>query len=727
MSIKRNVFAILVLCLMLVLQGCTGGGGGGNKAPKINSFSPNLDEVTVAPGGTIDFSVTASDPDGDSLSYSWKSDKGTFAAPNSKDTKWTAPDEVGTVKVEVTVSDGKAVADHEWTVTIGDVKPPIIASASPVSSEAAPAEVNINEERILAITASDPQGRTLTSNWTCSAGTIKDPELYTAKWVAPGIPGPATVTVTVSNGAKTAEHIWHFDVKGNIVYVTENITTPTTWAAGNIYVINHTQDIYVENTLTIEPGTIIKFGMGKMLNTRGEARIEAVGKEDRPIVFTSLRDDVHGGDTNNDQDATSPASGDWGRILLDTQHGHKFEYCHFLFGGGDYSGIMLDLEDSSGTPVENCVFAFSKGIGLYAVKESNYSLKGNTFYNNDKPLVINVNQSLDDSNTFHNPDNPNETNTYQGIFIDGYNSGSSFTKDVVWAETEVAFVLSGLDFTIEDTASLSLKPGTTVKMGVDRLYVAGYLEAKGTGLDLVRFTSLYDDTVGGKSNGPNSRQPTPGDWECIEVYGRAEFDHCWIAYGGSDEHRYNGYAALYDDFDSSGTKINNTAFVNNLRGLDLLSSKSSIKNSSFQLNVYPLMVGAYMNTDNTLSFTQNKHDAIYIGEEYDYNTCETPTVEWLNTSVPYVLNGDTEFNGTGVVLGDGAIIMVWNEKEITLSAGAGFVNFDKAIFTSYRDKARGGDVGGGVLPPQDGDWEGIYDDNIGDYRSDSNIYYAKYN
>lgn len=60
MSIKRNVFAILVLCLMLVLQGCTGGGGGGNKAPKINSFSPNLDEVTVAPGGTIDFSVTAS-------------------------------------------------------------------------------------------------------------------------------------------------------------------------------------------------------------------------------------------------------------------------------------------------------------------------------------------------------------------------------------------------------------------------------------------------------------------------------------------------------------------------------------------------------------------------------------------------------------------------------------------------------------------------------------------
>ena len=92
MSVKRNVITVLVLCLMLVLQGCTGGGGGGgNKTPKINSYSPDQKELTVALGVELDFSVNASDPDGDSLSYSWEAGKGTLTAGNSNTAKWKAP------------------------------------------------------------------------------------------------------------------------------------------------------------------------------------------------------------------------------------------------------------------------------------------------------------------------------------------------------------------------------------------------------------------------------------------------------------------------------------------------------------------------------------------------------------------------------------------------------------------------------------------------------------
>src|SRR5210317_1219856 len=45
---------------------------------------------------------------------------------------------------------------------------------------------------------------------------------------------------------------------GNIVEITDDITEPTVWSGDSIYVIR-AWDFYVENTLTIEPGTIIKF------------------------------------------------------------------------------------------------------------------------------------------------------------------------------------------------------------------------------------------------------------------------------------------------------------------------------------------------------------------------------------------------------------------------------------------------------------------------------------
>jgi hypothetical protein len=62
-SMKRNMFGFLALCLVLVLQGSTGGGGGEkNKPPKIDSFSPAEKTLTVVPEEEVDFRVSLQIP-----------------------------------------------------------------------------------------------------------------------------------------------------------------------------------------------------------------------------------------------------------------------------------------------------------------------------------------------------------------------------------------------------------------------------------------------------------------------------------------------------------------------------------------------------------------------------------------------------------------------------------------------------------------------------------------
>ena len=147
----------------------------------------------------------------------------------------------------------------------------------------------------------------------------------TLTYTAPAEEGTYTVTVTATDAQSPAKT----DEATAIVIVAEDAeeqpstieiessvdgTGTVTWTKNNLYVLRGLVYVNDGQTLTIEPGTVIKGVPGQAANAsalvvaRG-GRIIADGTAQEPIIFTALADDLNGSIPNN-------ATGLWGGVII---------------------------------------------------------------------------------------------------------------------------------------------------------------------------------------------------------------------------------------------------------------------------------------------------------------------------------------------------------------------------------------------------------------------------
>jgi hypothetical protein len=149
-------------------------------------------------------SAYATDPDGDTLTYSWSVAGGSVYDEDVNPMEWTTPSTPGFYNITVTVNDGNGGTDSlTESVEVKEPNSPPIAERITITTLKGgdiPLYLYINNEYAVSVEAWDPDGDTLSYSWTATGGAINNPNQNPATWQTPSSQGFYTISVTVSDG-----------------------------------------------------------------------------------------------------------------------------------------------------------------------------------------------------------------------------------------------------------------------------------------------------------------------------------------------------------------------------------------------------------------------------------------------------------------------------------------------------------------------------------------------
>lgn len=336
-----------------------------------------------------------------------------------------------------------------------------------------------------------------------------------------------------------------------LITITQNITTPTTWYASNVYTIDG--EIYIDADLTIEPGTTIKFTSNGAIyfGYINYMTLTANGTTDKPILFTSA--------------ATSKTTGTWIGLWFynHVQTNSSMSYCTIEYAG-TYSTAAVGFHGTK-INMNNCTIRNAKTTGISSDSDQQgfVSFNNNTISNcGSHAIVIKANalQTLGSNNTI-------SCSSGYGIKVDG----GSFNQNTatIWRKMSVPYYIAS---TVNIDGQLTIEPGTIIKFETNSLFKIGFshnttFTATGTATNKIIFTS----SASGKKT---------GDWKGLWFYshtlGTSKLNYCDISYGGAPGDTADANIKIMDATDMTISNCD----ISYSKGWGIYLDNSSLSDSS---------------------------------------------------------------------------------------------------------------------------------------------------
>ena len=203
---RRNLAANSITCIIAVfiistmLLGC----GAKLKSNRTGNSPPVINDVIVPEQVVVELKAEGHDINGDKLTYLWEVDQGEIDSKTKRTVKWKLPSDVKSATVKVSASDGVHISNsisRKISVNLKNVAPVIKRLIVPET-------VMTGDNIQLRAKAIDPDGDSLSFNWSVDAGHLSSETAQIPTWTAPLEAGSITVKLGVNDGINEPTLEW---------------------------------------------------------------------------------------------------------------------------------------------------------------------------------------------------------------------------------------------------------------------------------------------------------------------------------------------------------------------------------------------------------------------------------------------------------------------------------------------------------------------------------------